>query len=119
MMKFNATTPIYIQIAGYVTQNIQNGQWAEGDRIPSVRELGSLLGVNPHTCVRAYELLITKGILNVQRGMGHIVCVGAVTKIYSEARKEFINETLYDMIAEMKRLNITLEDFTITYNSFK
>ena len=39
-MEFKDTQAIYLQIGDYVSEQILLGRWNEGDRIPSVRELG-------------------------------------------------------------------------------
>ena len=69
-MEFNQNKPIYLQIADGISEKILSGELKEGDRILSVRELGSELGVNPNTAMRSYEKLTMDGIIYNQRGIG-------------------------------------------------
>lgn len=56
-MEFNEHKPIYLQIADNLCDKILGGEWQPEERIPSVRELGTLLGVNPNTIMRTYDHL--------------------------------------------------------------
>lgn len=44
-MDFHAEKPIYQQIVDYAFAKILSGEWPEGKRIPSVRELAALMCV--------------------------------------------------------------------------
>ena len=68
-MEFDSNRPIYIQIADNITNRILSGELKPGSRIPSVREWGAGIGVNPNTVARSYELLQSRGIIFQQRGM--------------------------------------------------
>ena len=56
-MDFNADKPIFLQIADSVCDRILSGELNGEDRIPSVREFGADIGVNPNTVMRTYEKL--------------------------------------------------------------
>jgi GntR family transcriptional regulator len=60
--------PIYEQIVAQVTFAIAAGTLQPGDAIPSVRDLGHDLVVNPNTVMRAYQKLEGDGILAARRG---------------------------------------------------
>lgn len=110
MMDFKENRPIYLQIAGYVADRIKSGEWVEDERIPSVRELGSTLGVNPNTCMRAYEYLTREEIIYNSRGVGYFVSVGAKNKLTEMAKREFFNEHLPEIL---KNMNITVEELIV------
>ncbi|MBK8426642.1 MAG: GntR family transcriptional regulator [Lewinellaceae bacterium] len=52
-MEFQTQTAIWMQIAQQVATRIMTGEWAPGERIPSVRELAAEVQVNPNTVVRS------------------------------------------------------------------
>ena len=49
-MDFKETQAIYLQIVDLVCDHIVTGKWKAQERIPSVRELGVQLEVNPNIC---------------------------------------------------------------------
>ena len=57
-MDFKETQAIYLQIVDLVCDHIVTGKWKAQERIPSVRELGVQLDVNPNTVMRAYDYLL-------------------------------------------------------------
>src|SRR5437762_10939787 len=56
-----------------LAERIQAGQYGEGMRLPTVREMAGELGVNKNTVVRAYQALERKGYLELTRGRGAFV----------------------------------------------
>ena len=55
--------PIYMQIMKKISQAIVSGEMKVGERIPSVRELADLFGVNPNTMQRALSELEREGLV--------------------------------------------------------
>lgn len=106
MMEFKDTQPIYLQIAQYIRAEIGSGRWAEDERIASVRELGATLGVNPNTCMRAYDHLSSLGVIAPSRGIGYRVVQGARSQLLAIERQEFFAHTLPQMIGRMQSLGI-------------
>ena len=84
MMEFNQPKGIYQQIAEQVRERIAGGEWAGGDRIPSVREMAVTLGVNPNTVTRSYQSLLENAIIENRRGIGYFVAEEARDKIMEE-----------------------------------
>ncbi|MBQ3847127.1 MAG: GntR family transcriptional regulator, partial [Bacteroidales bacterium] len=56
-MEFSENKPIYLQISETISERILSGEVKPEDRIPSVREYGASIGVNPNTVMRSYEKL--------------------------------------------------------------
>lgn len=109
-MNFNADKPIYLQIADSISDRILSGQLKGEDRIPSVRDYGADLGVNPNTMMRAYEKLTADGVLYNKRGIGYFVAEDAKELILEAQRKEFIEK---DVPAIRERLALLGLDTTI------
>ena len=109
-MEFNEHKPIYLQTADMMQEKILCNTWAEEARIPSVRELGATLGVNPNTIVRSYQLLESKEIIYNKRGLGYFVKEGAKDRIREAQRREFIEEELPQFKAKAALLGITKEE---------
>ena len=79
-MEFRQNRPIYLQIADLIADDILNGKWQPGARIPSVRELSVSVEVNPNTAMRAYAYLQDQGIIVNRRGIGYFAAQGAVQR---------------------------------------
>ena len=71
--KLDDNMPIYIQIMQKVRDAIASGEWAPGQKIPSVRELAALFEVNPNTMQRAMLELEREGLLVSERTAGRFV----------------------------------------------
>lgn len=102
-MDFNADKPIFLQIADSVCDRILSGELNGEDRIPSVREFGADIGVNPNTVMRTYEKLTADGIIYNKRGIGYFVAPDAKEQILDVQRKEFLEK---DVPAIRKRLEL-------------
>ncbi|MDR1526723.1 MAG: GntR family transcriptional regulator [Dysgonamonadaceae bacterium] len=93
-MQFKETQAIYLQIGDYVCEQILLGRWQEGDRLPSVREWGVRLEVNPNTVMRTYDFLQGKEIIFNKRGVGYFVAENAKEKILDYRKKHFMEQDL-------------------------
>lgn len=107
-MDFDSNKPIYLQISDSLCERILCGEFPEDERIPSVREYGSSIGVNPNTVMRTYEYLTQDKIIYNKRGIGYFVCPGAKTVILEKQRKVFLEEELPEIVRRMKLLEIPL-----------
>lgn len=115
-MEFKENRPIYLQIVSYVSDKITSGEWQEEERIPSVRELGGELGVNPNTCMRAYEHLTRQTIIANARGIGYSVMDGAKDRLLALSREEFYNDIFPEIVERMKKLGISKEEIITKIN---
>jgi len=90
--------PPYRRIAEKLKQSILRGDYAPGDRLPSVRDLAVAEGVNPNTVQSVYRLLETEGWIDRQQGAGTFVksanpftasqCRSQVRSLLTTARTE-------------------------------
>lgn len=71
--KFTGDAPIYIQIMDEIKLRIARGRLKAGDKVPSVRELAVMAGVNPNTMQKALSELEREGVLYSQRTSGRFV----------------------------------------------
>ncbi|MCQ6273570.1 GntR family transcriptional regulator [Bacillus sp. V3B] len=71
--EFQASKPIYMQIADKIKQQIVRNELKPGDKLPSVREMAVQTGVNPNTIQRTYTELERMAIVETKRGQGTFV----------------------------------------------
>jgi GntR family transcriptional regulator len=69
--------PMYLQIMEQIKQRIAVGDWAEGQAIPSIRQLAADLEVSVITVKRAYLELEREGVIVTQQGKGSRVASDA------------------------------------------
>ena len=109
-MEYSEHKPIYLQNVDLMQEKILRDEWREEDRIPSVREMGAMVGVNPNTIVRSYQLLEQQEIIYNKRGLGYFVKEGAVARIKENVKREFITNELPLFKAKAEMLGITKEE---------
>lgn len=109
-MEYNEHKPIYLQNVDLMQEKILQGDWREEERIPSVREMGAMVGVNPNTIVRSYQLLESQEIIYNKRGLGYFVKDGAVARIKDNVKNEFISNELPQFKAKAQMLGITKDE---------
>lgn len=117
-MEFDNNKPIYLQIADFVCDKVLRNEWIAGGRIPSVRELGADLQVNPNTVMRTYDYLQGEDIIFNKRGIGYFVGENAVPNIVKLNRTEFFSHQLPMIFSTMKALGITLDEIKSQYETF-
>jgi GntR family transcriptional regulator len=69
-------TPLYEQVASEARTRIARGDWSEGDRLPSERELSIEYGVSRATLRQALDALENGGLITRHRGRGTFVAGG-------------------------------------------
>ena len=105
-MEFNSNKSIYLQICDAICEQILSGTLKPDERIPSVREYGSEIGVNPNTIMRSYEKLTADGIIYNRRGIGYFISPDALQTVLEAQRKKFMEEELPQILRRMKLLGI-------------
>ena len=68
--------PLHDQVAAEIRRAIADGEAAPGERLPLVKDIAAVLGVNKNTVLRAMHILRDEGLLEFRRGRG-ITVVGA------------------------------------------
>jgi DNA-binding transcriptional regulator YhcF (GntR family) len=109
-MEFINNKGIFLQIADNISEKVIEGQYPPGEKIPSVRELATDIGVNPNTVMRTYSELQSRGIIENKRGIGYYVSENAEEIILKLKKKEFFENELPLILKQTKILGITLKD---------
>lgn len=116
---------LYRQVARDIAQDIQQGVYLSGEKVPSVRRLSKLKSVSISTITQAYALLEDQGFLTARPQSGYYVKVGANDPVTPPPLSKGSEPTLVnksDIIATMlKGVHAqTLVDFgaAIAHESF-
>jgi GntR family transcriptional regulator len=118
-MEFSQPKGIYLQIADQLRGRILEGEWAEGERIPSIRELAVEIGVNPNTVTKTYQTLTELDVIETQRGRGYFVAEKARQKILGDMREEFVREELPQLFRTMRLLEFSLDELVAKFNEVR
>jgi DNA-binding transcriptional regulator YhcF (GntR family) len=109
-MEFSHDGAIYQQIADHLCERILAGEWKEGERIPSVRELAEDIRVNPNTVIRSYGWLQELGIIHTQRGLGYFVAPEARARTLEMKRQSFVARELPRIFKTMELLGMSCDE---------
>ena len=101
--------PIYRQIVEAMKLRIARGDLAEGDKLPSIRELAGQLKINTRTVVKAYETLDGTGLVVMKHGRGVFVTSPQLVLPKRERRKVLLDQA-QRLLAEAKRVGATPEE---------
>ena len=77
--------PVFEQIIEKTEEYVRVGILSPGDKLPSVRELTSQIGVNPNTIQKAYNELDRRGITVSVTGKGSFISKDATDIIKASA----------------------------------
>jgi len=102
-------TPLFEQLVFQVKRAVAEGQLAEGDKLPSVRELARELGINPNTVVRAIEGLERDGVIVRRQGSGCFV-QGRSQDLAARERRRRLERLFSEAVTEAFHLGFTAED---------
>ena len=117
-MEFLDRDPIYLQISRSLEERVLSGEWAAGDRVPSVRDLAVDLEVNPNTVARTYQLLQDAGIFENRRGIGCFVAEGGRDKVVQEARSRMESQELPRLFRSLTLLNLGPDDLARLFRAY-
>ena len=103
-------TPLFVQIAERLAEDIADGGLAEGERVPSTNELAAYYQINPATAAKGINMLAADGLLEKRRGIGMFVADGARNRLLEDRRKRFAERHIDPLVAEASRLGIDADE---------
>ncbi|MGK0260954.1 MAG: GntR family transcriptional regulator [Candidatus Azotimanducaceae bacterium] len=106
MSDWNDSKPIYLQLRQTVVQHITRGTLAEGEAVPSVRQVAADEKINPLTVSKAYQMLVDENLLEKRRGLGMFVREGAQTLALEQERKQFIEQEWPEILERLEALQL-------------
>lgn len=96
----NSGVPVFRQICDQVRFQVAAGVLRAGAEIPSTRDLGERLGVNPMTVSKAYASLEQEGVLERRPGLS-LVVRGASNGSTRGATGDLARELKHDELARL------------------
>lgn len=108
-------TPIYEQLFENIRRLILEGQFKEDEKMPSVRELASLLTINPNTIQKAYKALEREGFIYSVSGRGNFV-KGLEGQVLNQ-EKAHAMEVLTEAVQEARLLKVSKKEVVMLIDS--
>lgn len=113
--------PVFQQIHDEIVLAIARGQLSDGDKLDPVRRVAKDIGINPATVKKAYDLLVSEGLVETAGRSGSIVRPGSRTA----SQEKQLNEQLSRVVALARaqgfspdelhaRLSSTLNDLEVS-----
>ena len=103
---WNDSQPIYRQLRDKVAAMILEGSLADGDALPSVRNVAAEFTLNPLTVLKGYQQLVDEGLVEKRRGRGMFVTPGAPRTAHERREAALPRERLATRAVTIDRLGL-------------
>ncbi len=101
--------PIYEQIVQKIKEQVVKGILQEGEKILSIREFASRIGVNPNTVSKAYQELERQEVIVTVKGKGTFIA-NQKDKVSSPKKLAETKIKLKETILDLVYLGINVEE---------
>ena len=103
---WNDNQPIYRQLRDKVAAMILEGSLADGDALPSVRNVAAEFTLNPLTVLKGYQQLVDEGLVEKRRGRGMFVTPGARAQLMKGEKQRFLEIDWPRVLVTIDRLGL-------------
>ena len=107
-LDYQSRMPIYEQIISEIEKYVALGILKPQDHLMSIRELATMLGINPNTVKKAYAELEKRGVIITLSTKGSFIADN-INKIVDTKVEEKISE-IKDIIVELEKLGVKKDD---------
>ena len=98
-INFESDLPIYEQLKNELKRGIAQNLLRAGERLPSVRDMATDIGINLHTVNKAYKQLQQEGYLQIHRQRGVVVHPDG-PPVTDEAHIQQLREVMQPLIVD-------------------
>lgn len=106
--EFDDDKPIYKQLVDKLKLEIVLGHFKSGDKLPSVRELSTMICVNPNTIQRSLAELEEEHLIYTKRTSGKFVTED--DDIIHQVKQELARDKINTFVSDMEILGLKTED---------
>ncbi len=100
-----------------VQAGLASGALANGDQLPTIRQVAVDLAINPNTVLRAYRELEIRGVLDTQQGTGTFIA-DRTAKPDSAERGRQLEQLVSEFVARAGAAGFTVQQLMETLNQF-
>jgi GntR family transcriptional regulator len=107
---FDDRSPIYVQIANGIKDEILSGVLKEDEQVMSTNQYAAFYRINPATAAKGFAQLVDEGVLYKKRGIGMFVSPDARARLRAERRERFFADVVDPMLAEARMIGIDVDE---------
>ena len=106
--EFDDDKPIYKQLVDKLKLEIVLGHFKSGEKLPSVRELSTMICVNPNTIQRSLAELEEEHLIYTKRTSGKFITED--DDIIHQVKQELARDKINTFVSDMEILGLKTED---------
>ncbi|MGX7052311.1 GntR family transcriptional regulator [Leuconostoc palmae] len=106
MAQIQRNQPLYEKLMWRIKSQVASGALSAGEKLPSVREMALIEGLNPNTVAKAYKGLETQNVIETVAGKGTFIRLND-DNIVDERLIETIHQQIREVVIEAKRASIS------------
>ncbi|CAM3214431.1 GntR family transcriptional regulator [Leuconostoc rapi] len=108
MAQIQRNQPLYEQLMWRIKGQVASGVLTIGEKLPSVREMALIEGLNPNTVVKAYKALEHQNVIETVAGKGTFVSAND-QQVADERLIRELREQLGEVVIDAKRAAISAQ----------
>jgi len=105
---FDNRDPVYLQVVRHFKEQIATGRLKAGQVIPSRRELGALLKINPNTAQKAYKEMEEQRLITTEGNSPSRITEEA--EILRAIRSELIEGAVEAFVVSVRRIDVPVDE---------
>lgn len=113
---FSDDKPIYVQIVDKIKLMIISGVYNCGDKLPSVRDMATEVGVNPNTMQKAFQELERTSVIYSQRTNGRFITDD--TDLIEMLRNNIAQNQIKQFYDNMTQMGLSKEEIINAINDY-
>jgi GntR family transcriptional regulator len=110
LLKNDSLTPIYVQIAEWLENEILSDHLQSDEKVYSQYQLAEMFNINPATAAKGIHLLAEENLLYKKRGLGMFVANHARELIRTKRVNHNLRQLAMELVAEAERLQVREEE---------
>jgi len=105
---FNTRDPVYLQVVRHFKERIATGRLTAGQIVPSRRELGTLMKINPNTVQRAYKEMEEQQLITTEGNSPSRITSNI--DLLNQARAELLGGAVDAFVASVRKIDVPIDE---------
>jgi len=105
---FNGRDPVYLQVVRHFKEQLATGRLEAGQIIPSRRELGAMLKINPNTAQKAYKEMEEQKLIVTEGNSPSRITLD--DNLLRSIRSELISDAVDAFVVSVRKIDVPVEE---------